>query len=76
MLEAYAEVAREVAWEVADSLYPPEPKAVKSSARVAKSDDMVISHSASRLRKPMLLEDWARELAVEPSLRDPCRELG
>jgi mono/diheme cytochrome c family protein len=46
LLEAYLEVA----WEVADQLYPPPRAAVPSTVRTAGPEDMVISFSAASVR--------------------------
>ncbi|QDT60382.1 hypothetical protein SV7mr_29030 [Stieleria bergensis] len=46
LMEAYSKVA----WEIAEELYPPKNPAPKSSVRIAKPDDMVLSFSAATVR--------------------------
>jgi hypothetical protein len=45
-MEAYSKVA----WQIAEELYPPKKSAPKSSVRIAKPDDMVLSFSAATVR--------------------------
>jgi len=46
LMEAYSKVA----WQIAEELYPPKKSAPKSSVRIAKPDDMVLSFSAATVR--------------------------
>lgn len=50
LLEAYSKVA----WQVADELYPPAKPEPRSTTRKAGPDDMVISFSASSVRRGAL----------------------
>ncbi len=64
LMEAYANVA----WELADEIYPPaKKKAPKSTSRTAKPEDMVISFSASSVRG-----DALRLASRHPNIMRSC----
>lgn len=46
LMQAYSKVA----WQIAEKLYPPKEPTPKSSVRIAKPDDMVLSFSAATVR--------------------------
>lgn len=69
LLEAYAEVA----WQIADSLYPPAKAAPVSSTRLAKPEDLVLSFSAASVRKGKTpAEDALRLASRSPDIMRSC----